>query len=104
MSEDAASQRRDRIFVQVTVDLAILTVRDGSLQILLIRRGNPPYEDHLALPGGFIREGEGLREAALRELNEETGLDGSLLHLTELGAYGDPERDPRGRIISVAFL
>ncbi|WP_433381338.1 NUDIX hydrolase [Actinoplanes sp. CA-142083] len=104
MSEDVSPRRRDRIFVQVTVDLAILTVRDGSLQILLIRRGNEPYKDHLALPGGFIREGEGLLEAAHRELNEETGIDSALPHLTELGAYGHPDRDPRGRIISVAFL
>ncbi|MFI5896933.1 NUDIX hydrolase [Actinoplanes sp. NPDC051513] len=104
MSEDVAAERRARIYVQVTVDLAILTVRDGSLQILLIRRGNEPYQNHLALPGGFIREGEGLREAAHRELGEETGLDSALLHLTELGAYGAPDRDPRGRIISVAFL
>jgi 8-oxo-dGTP diphosphatase len=104
VSQDVAPDQRARIFVQVTVDIAILTVRDGSLQILLIRRGNEPFKDRLALPGGFIREGEGLREAAHRELSEETGLDGTLLHLTELGTYGDPRRDPRGRIISVVFL
>lgn len=88
----------------VTVDLAIFTVRDGELQVLLIRRGNEPFRGMLALPGGFVRPGESLDDAALRELGEETGVDGQALHLDQIQAYGAPERDPRGRVITVAYL
>lgn len=88
----------------MTVDLVIFTVRRGQLQVLLVERGNDPYLGCAALPGGFVRDGETLREAALRELNEETALDGHKLHLEQLHAYSDPARDPRGRIITVAYL
>ncbi|MEV0974491.1 NUDIX hydrolase [Microtetraspora glauca] len=82
----------------------IFTVRQDQLQVLLIDRGNEPYLGCAALPGGFVRDGETLDEAALRELREETALDGRTLHLEQLHAYSDPERDPRGRIITVAYL
>ena len=88
----------------VTVDLVIFTVRDGRLQVLLIERGQPPFEGRPALPGGYLRVGERLDAAALRELREETGVDGSGLHLEQLRTYGDPDRDPRGRVITVAYL
>lgn len=88
----------------VTVDLAIFTVHGGQLQVLLIRRGNAPYRGMLALPGGHVGHGESLDAAALRELGEETGIDGRKLHLEQLGAYGDPDRDPRGRVITIAYL
>lgn len=88
----------------VTVDLVILTIRGGELQALLIERGNPPYRGQLALPGGFVRESETLDQAALRELREETALDGRQLHLEQLRTYGDPDRDPRQRVITVAYL
>lgn len=88
----------------VAVDLAIFTVRGGELQVLLIDRGNQPFLNQAALPGGYLRDGEDLKQAALRELREETGIDGDPLHLQQLGAYGDPCRDPRGRVISVAYL
>ncbi|MEV6986154.1 NUDIX domain-containing protein [Sphaerisporangium sp. NPDC051017] len=88
----------------VTVDLVIFTVRQDALQVLLIERGNEPYFGLPALPGGYVREGETLDQAALRELSEETGVDGRRLHLEQLRAYSDPERDPRGRIITVAYL
>ncbi|GAA1301323.1 NUDIX hydrolase [Planotetraspora silvatica] len=88
----------------MTVDLVIFTVRQDELQVLLIERGNEPYRRCAALPGGFVRDGETLDEAALRELREETALDGRKLHLEQLHAYSDPERDPRGRIITVAYL
>jgi 8-oxo-dGTP diphosphatase len=88
----------------VTVDLAIFTVRDGELQVLLVERGNKPYRGVYALPGGYVRDEEDLDDAALRELAEETGLDGHQLHLEQLKAYGAPNRDPRGRVITVSYL
>ena len=94
---------RERLQLQLTVDLVILTVRESLLQVLLIERGNEPYRGKAALPGGFLRAGEDLREAAERELAEETSLSRDL-HLEQLGAYGAPHRDPRGRVVSVAYL
>ncbi|MFI0940773.1 NUDIX hydrolase [Streptomyces sp. NPDC021020] len=88
----------------VTVDLAIFTVRSDRLMVLLIDRGREPYLGRAALPGGYVRKGETLRAGALRELREEAGIDGSQLHLEQLGAYGDPPRDPRGRVVTVAYL
>lgn len=90
--------------VTVTVDLVIFTVRDGALHVLLIDRGIEPYLKYPALPGGYIDKGETLEEAALRELHQETSLDARTLHLEQLRAYSDPQRDPRGRVITVAYL
>ncbi|MCX2729439.1 NUDIX hydrolase [Saccharopolyspora sp. NFXS83] len=91
--------------VLVTVDLVILTLRKTDLQVLLVERGVEPYRGARALPGGFLNNaGEGIAEAAVRELREEADLDGAQLHLEQLGTYGDPGRDPRGRVISVAYL
>jgi 8-oxo-dGTP diphosphatase len=87
--------------VNVAVDLVIFTVREGTLQVLLIERGVPPFKGQWALPGGFILEREALEEAARRELEEETGLRD--IYLEQLYTFGDPDRDPRGRIISVAY-
>jgi 8-oxo-dGTP diphosphatase len=99
---DRTSRRRP--LVAVTVDLVIFTVRGNELQVLLIERGNEPYRGMVALPGGYVHEHEALDAAALRELAEETGLDGRRLHLEQLHTYGSPERDPRGRVITVAYL
>jgi len=88
----------------VTVDLAIFTVREGLLQVLLVQRAEPPFEGEWALPGGFVREHETLTEAASRELSEETGLTDSHAHLEQLKTYGDPDRDPRMRVVSVAHV
>ncbi len=95
---------RDHLLLNLTVDLVILTVRQDLMQVLVIERGQEPYYGQDALPGGFLRAGEGLREAAERELAEETALDGGSLHLEQLATYGAPDRDPRGRIVTVAYL
>jgi 8-oxo-dGTP diphosphatase len=87
--------------VSVAVDLVIFTVREGALQVLLIERGVPPYQGQWALPGGFVLERETLEEAARRELEEETGLRD--VYLEQLYTFGDPDRDPRGRTIAVAY-
>jgi 8-oxo-dGTP diphosphatase len=87
--------------VSVAVDLVIFTVRDGALQVLLIERGIPPYKGQWALPGGFILDQESLEEAARRELEEETGLKD--VYLEQLYTFGDPDRDPRGRVVAVAY-
>lgn len=87
----------------VTVDVVILTMIGGALQMLLVRRGEAPYKGMWAIPGGFKRPNETLDEAARRELSEETGVDVPTL-LTQFGAYGDPERDPRMNVVTVAYL
>ena len=87
----------------VTVDVVILTMTDGALQVLLVRRGEAPFQGMWAIPGGFKRPTETLDEAARRELAEETGVDAASL-LTQFGAYGDPERDPRMNVVTVAYV
>lgn len=91
--------------VLLAVDLVILTLRSTCLHVLLVERGVEPYLDDWALPGGFLNNaGEDLAAAAHRELREEAGLSGPELHLEQLRAYGEPDRDPRGRVVSVAYL
>jgi 8-oxo-dGTP diphosphatase len=94
----------DFVPLGLAADLVILTVRDGALQVLLIRRGIPPYRGRWALPGGFVRPDEDLEQTARRELAEETGLSSDRIHLEQVATYGAPDRDPRGRVVSVAYL
>ncbi|MFD9736490.1 NUDIX domain-containing protein, partial [Umezawaea sp. NPDC059074] len=91
--------------VAVAVDLAVLTVRAGALQIMLVERGVEPHLGELALPGGFLAAAsEDIDVAAARELAEETGLDARGLHLEQLRTYGTPDRDPRRRVVTVCYL
>ena len=85
----------------VTVDIVVLTETKDDREVLLIRRAMDPYQGAWALPGGFVDLHESLDEAAQRELEEETGLSG--VHLEQLYTFGRPDRDPRERIISVAY-
>jgi 8-oxo-dGTP diphosphatase len=87
----------------VTVDVVILTMSEGTLHVLLVRRGEAPFEGMWAIPGGFKRPTETLDKAAKRELVEETGVDAASL-LSQFGAYGDPERDPRMNVVTVAYV
>jgi ADP-ribose pyrophosphatase YjhB (NUDIX family) len=81
-----------------TVDIII----EKDSRILLIKRKNEPFKDHLALPGGFVNEGEKVEDAAKREAREETSLDVNLIDI--LGVYSDPKRDPRGHNMSTVFI
>jgi 8-oxo-dGTP diphosphatase len=94
-----------RVFppVAVTVDIVVLTIVDGELRVLLVERALPPFEGALALPGGFVQPDETLADAAARELQEETSVRAKPF-LEQLGAYGDPGRDPRMRVVTVAYL
>lgn len=88
--------------MKVTVDIVIFTIHSGELRVLLVKRGIPPFVGQFAIPGGFIHEDEDLDQAALRELREETGV--SDVYLEQLYSFGNPKRDPRGRVITVAYF
>ena len=83
----------------LTVDCVVF---DKAGRLLLIRRARPPFKARYALPGGFVDIGETVEAAALRELKEETGVDGKIMRL--IGVYSNPKRDPRGHTVSAAFL
>lgn len=86
----------------VAADCIIFGFDGNSLKLLLIERGNPPFLGHWALPGGFMHQDESIEECAARELREETNL--SDVYLEQFKVFSDPDRDPRGRVISIAFI
>ncbi len=86
----------------VTVDMVIITLRGEELQVLLIKRDLAPHRGRWAIPGGFVHIDESLEAAARRELREETGVGD--VYLEQLYTFGEPGRDPRGRVISVAYI
>ena len=87
----------------LTVDCVVFGLDDEDLKVLLVQRDLPPFKDRWALPGGFVRMEESVDDAARRELREETGLTLNDLYLEQLYTFGDTGRDPRGRVVSVAY-
>ena len=87
---------------QVTADVAVFTLRGSELELLVVRRKHDPFAGSWALPGGFVDEDESLEHAAARELQEETGL--ADVPMEQLGAFGDPGRDPRGHTVTAVYL
>ena len=88
--------------MQVTVDIVIFTIQEQVLKVLLVKRLIPPFVGQCAIPGGFVLEDENLDQAALRELREETGV--SDVYLEQLYSFGKVDRDPRGRVVTVAYF
>lgn len=88
--------------MRIAVDIVLFTVQSGVLKVLLIKRKIEPFRGKFAIPGGFVLNEEGLDHAALRELEEETGVRD--VYLEQLYSFGEPERDPRGRVISVSYF
>ena len=86
----------------VTVDVLIFTVEERDLKVLLVKRANKPFANSWAIPGGFLLKGESLDEAAFRILIDKTGVTD--VYLEQLYTFGDPERDPRGRVATVSYF
>jgi len=86
----------------LAVDIVVFTIRENRLHVLLVRRASEPFLGSWALPGGFVHMEETLEDAASRELSEETGIQEA--YLEQLYTYGEPQRDPRGRVVSVAYF
>lgn len=101
-SRDESSQLTRYELPLVTVDIVLFTVQQGRLKVLLIRRKGEPYMHMWAIPGGFINSGESLEAAAARQLHEETNVEN--IYLEQLRAFGKPGRDPRARVITVAYF
>ncbi|MFC7455932.1 NUDIX domain-containing protein [Brachybacterium sp. GCM10030267] len=99
VTEQATDQQ-----VHVAVDLIVLTLRGGRLNVLLVRREDEPFRDAWALPGGFVQLDEDLEDAAYRVLADEASLGDFTVHLEQVRTFGAPDRDPRGRVVSVAFM
>ena len=88
--------------ILLTVDIIVFSVMHDKLNVLLIKRKNPPFQGEYALPGGFVKDDEDLQEAARRELVEETNVKN--IFMKKLNVYGKVDRDPRGRVVSAAYI
>jgi len=88
--------------ISITVDIVIFTIRDDDLQVLLVKRKYPPFKGMWVIPGGFVQENEDLEKAALRELEEETGVKD--VYLEQLYTFGEPKRDPRGHVVTISYM
>ena len=88
--------------MKVTVDIVIFTIQQGVLKVLLVKRRIDPFVGQFAFPGGFVLQDEDLEQAAMRELREETGV--SDVYLEQLYSFGKPDRDPRGRVVTIAYF
>ena len=103
MSDEGNSTKTEYPRPSLTADVIALGLGEGGrLSVLLIKRGRDPFKDHWAIPGGFCEPNESVEEAGARELKEETEIEG--LELEQLGVYSAPGRDPRGWVVSVAFI
>jgi 8-oxo-dGTP diphosphatase len=100
-TESAQTHCYDHPRPALTVDIVLLYCSDDAIEVLLIKRARYPFKGQWAFPGGFVDENESLEDAAARELSEETGL--TEIQLEQVGAFGDPGRDPRGHTVSVVF-
>jgi len=89
--------------IKIAVDIVAICIKDNNKFLLLVRRKYAPFRERWALPGGFIKNDEDLKTAALRELKEETGFD-KVNDIKQIQTYGNPNRDPRQRVISIAYL
>lgn len=107
MAADATSSAYDPTSFPpfaVTADLVILTMRPPHVQVLLVKRGAEPFAGQWALPGGFVGPDQALGDAARSKLTDKTGVTVTEAHLEQLASFGDPDRDPRMRVVSVAWL
>ncbi len=86
----------------ITVDLAVFTVNNNKLKVMLAKRAEDPFRDHWSIPGGFLLLGESLDAAACRVLDEKTGVKN--VYMEQLYTFGAPDRDPRARVITVAYF
>jgi 8-oxo-dGTP diphosphatase len=105
MSQELAVESAPQIEYQrpaVTVDVLLFTILDDQLKLLLVSRGAEPFRGMWAIPGGFVRMDESLEDAARRELSEETGIED--VYIEQLYSFGAPNRDPRTRVITVAYM
>jgi 8-oxo-dGTP diphosphatase len=88
--------------IKLSVDAVVFGYEKGNISVLLIKRKYTPYKGKWAIPGGFVLNNESLEEAVERELHEETGI--KINYLEQLYTFGNPSRDPRGRVISIAYF
>jgi 8-oxo-dGTP diphosphatase len=88
--------------ILVTVDSTVFTIIQNKLHVLLAKRDVAPFKDTWALPGGFVKENESIDDAAYRDLAEETNVKD--LYLEQLYTFGNPKRDPRGRVVTIAYI